>query len=185
LHRRHLTPARRAEVVYALRKIAVARAENREKQTAHLKRGADVPRLGKVTQTEDDNVVPFRSAPEPAHTRDQLAKEAGISARTASDFITIKEKGTKEDVTSSGKFTHAGDDNVVAFPSSSESTQTREQIAKEAGVSAKPAAKLPRTPSELLAALKAARCPAGCGRCRTKMPTWRSRSTTRRGNCLH
>jgi hypothetical protein len=50
-------------------------------------------------QEADDNIVPFPAQPsDPVQVRDQIAKEAGVSAKTASDFMTIMQKGTKEDV---------------------------------------------------------------------------------------
>jgi protein gp37 len=96
LHRRNLNPAQRMEVGHKLiewtKKVAAERMgaglrQNQGKTTA----------LANLPKRDEPNIVPF-PAPEPVHVHAELAKVAGVSPRTAQDFLTVKEHGTAEDV---------------------------------------------------------------------------------------
>jgi ParB-like chromosome segregation protein Spo0J len=107
LKRRDLTPAQRMDVLTKL--IDIMRARAKERQLVGNARGADKTNeaLGRsrvnLPATADTNVVPFQ-------VRDELAKAAGVSPKTASDFITITERGTPEDraAVTSGKASVSG-----------------------------------------------------------------------------
>ena len=118
LRRRNLTEAQRLKVLTDLNAIGMVRMQARERQeraadVTHAKLGRGkhaTDALGKFTQSNgDDKVVPFPS-PEPLQTREEIAKAAGVSGKTASDFITVREKGTEEDLSSvmSGKASISG-----------------------------------------------------------------------------
>jgi protein gp37 len=89
LKRRNLAPEQRLLAVSRMTEVMKDRA--RARQLSKLKQNADGDRLGKFTQTDAANVVPL-------HTREELARAAGVSGKTASDFIAIKERGTQADL---------------------------------------------------------------------------------------
>ena len=89
LKRRDLTPAQRLEVSTNLIEIMRRRAKERQS----LSPGRPAKGLANLPKVSD-NVIPF----EPQHVNAEVAKIAGVSPRTAQDFITIKERGTEDDV---------------------------------------------------------------------------------------
>jgi protein gp37 len=96
LRRRHLPPEQRLHVITELSRIAGIRARNREAALEGNARGGK-SRVNLPTTSDTTNVVPIRPE-EPLRTRDQLANEAGVSGKTASDFLTVKEKGSQLDL---------------------------------------------------------------------------------------
>jgi protein gp37 len=91
LKRRDLTPAQHLDVRTKLIDIMRRRAKERQGARSDLK-GKNIP--VNLPESADGNVVQFPSG----DVRDELAKQVGVSPKTASDFITIKERGTEEDV---------------------------------------------------------------------------------------
>lgn len=116
LHRRNLTKEQRLHAVSltiewmkkaAAERQATAGAENLKKHNI------GIPSSGKFTGTSEPTVVEFpkpNRKREDGETRAEVAKLAGVSAKTASDFLTVKDKGTEEDYQSviSGKSSVSG-----------------------------------------------------------------------------
>lgn len=97
LKRRDLTPAQRLDVGTKLIDIMRRRAKERQAAAGPSSgRGAKSSTAsGKFTQSDQTNVVPFPA--DSAQVRDELAKMAGVSPKTASDAITVKERGSPDD----------------------------------------------------------------------------------------
>jgi hypothetical protein len=85
LKRRDLTPAQRIDVTSKL--IEIMRRRAKERQAAGQERDRDA-RWSRVNSPET-NIVPFPA--DSAQVRDEIAKQTGLSPRTASDAITVKE----------------------------------------------------------------------------------------------
>jgi hypothetical protein len=91
LKRRDLTPAQRIDVSTKLIEIMRRRAKARQAEDGgdkYNKNAKDAS--GKFTQTGQDNIVPF---PDSAQVRDEVAKAAGVSPKTASDAMTVRGVG--------------------------------------------------------------------------------------------
>ena len=87
LKRRDLTPAQRIDVTAKLIEIMRARAKARQAEAGPASgKGAKPTASGKFTQTGTDNIVPFPA--DSAQVRDEIAKAAGVSPKTASDAMT-------------------------------------------------------------------------------------------------
>lgn len=93
LKRRNLTEEQRLLAVSKMADVMRDRAKERQSKVGGDKRSQEAKTaLGKFTQSDpDNNIVPL-------HTRNEIAKAAGVSGKTASDFMTIKERGTEADV---------------------------------------------------------------------------------------
>lgn len=103
LHRRNLTKEQRLHAVsLTIEWMKKAAAERQASAGAgNLKKHKEgALSSGKFTGTNEPTVVEF-PAPnrkrEEGETRAEVAKLAGVSAKTASDFMTVKDKGTPED----------------------------------------------------------------------------------------
>jgi hypothetical protein len=94
LKRRDLTPAQRIDVTSKLIEIMRRRAKERQLAGNALGGKGGKSRVN-LPATESDNIVPFPA--DSAQVRDEIAKAAGVSPKTASDAITVKERGRPED----------------------------------------------------------------------------------------
>jgi hypothetical protein len=91
LDRRDLTPAQRADVAMKLIEIMRTRAKARQGERTDLKQ-----KNIRVNLPEgSDNIVPFPT--DTTQVRDEVAKAAGVSPKTASDAMTVKDRGRPED----------------------------------------------------------------------------------------
>jgi ParB-like chromosome segregation protein Spo0J len=97
LRRRDLTPEQRLDAATKL--IAILREKSKAAARAGNALGGKgggklLASLPKTVDATAANVVPF----EPKHTHVEVARAAGVSPRTAQDFITVKERGAPEDL---------------------------------------------------------------------------------------
>lgn len=138
LRRRDLTDAQRLNVLTELSNLNILRSKSREKAIEGNSKGGK-SRASLPTTSSDDNVVLFPATETKQdasnagddtslQTRDAIADAAGVSSRTASDFITIKTKGNKEDVDDvvSGKASISGKAKQVRKRQAVERTKPRQ-----------------------------------------------------------